>query len=271
MKLAATPIHLRPELLISVRSPAEAIATLHSAVDILDFKEPSRGALAAVDPAVWHEAATLVQRYSQDSHSQHNSNSHGTPRTSLTLRLSAALGETDTAIALARQIPSCFDFAKAGPFKLTHPSSLRRVWGDVREALPGNVELVAVAYADSDAARCVCVEEVIELAKLEGFRRLLIDTYSKDGRSTIDLLGIDRLQEIRRTTRGAGLKLMLAGSLKVDRLSTWLSDQTIPDGFGIRGDVCVAGRESEICPQRIANWRAAIDTSQLVQRQTLSH
>ena len=228
------------ELLISVRSLEEATAALQAGVDILDFKEPHRGPLAAVDPAIWLEAETLLLPI-------HPS-----------LQFSAALGESDTAITLANQVPQTFAYAKVGPSGLSSEAQLRDVWQSIRTALPTRVELVAVAYADSAAANCLNPESVIEIAKREGFRRVLVDTFRKDGRSTIDLLGVDRIRQLRQWTFDAGQKLMLAGSLSVDQLDTWLTNETLPDGFGLRGDVCIGGRQSTISPERVTIWRQAL-------------
>ncbi len=233
------------ELLVSVRSLAEARQAIGSPIDILDFKEPRAGALAAVASPLWHQAAELV---------------HPTA-VGRVIPLSAALGERDTAVKLAGEVPSQFSFVKAGPSGCETVRDLVLLWSAVRASLADGVELVAVAYADAAAARSLEPEEVIRVAGREGFSRILIDTFVKDGRSSIDHLGLQRLRMIRHSTRQLGLGWMLAGSIRERDLEGWWNRDTGPDGFGIRGDVCESGRTSNLSPERIASWRRTLDQS----------
>src|SRR6478609_8313715 len=49
-------------LLVSVRSAAEARTALAGGADIIDIKEPRRGALGPADPNVWKEIQETVGR-----------------------------------------------------------------------------------------------------------------------------------------------------------------------------------------------------------------
>ena len=228
----------RWELLVSVRSLAEAEIAAAESIDILDFKEPRHGPLAPVESSVWREAAA---RFKGD--------------TSTNTQLSAALGERDTAMQVAGQVPVSFAFAKAGPHQCGTEKELTAMWADVRHALAAPIELVAVAYADASAAETLEAEEIVTLANTQGFRRILIDTFVKDGRSSVEHLRSNRLRVLRRLTKAFGMRLMLAGAIRLDALDGWLEPDTHPDGFGVRGDICQAGRESEIAPQRIRLWQ----------------
>ncbi|MDP7303223.1 MAG: (5-formylfuran-3-yl)methyl phosphate synthase, partial [Pirellulaceae bacterium] len=67
------------ELLVSVRDANEAQQALAGGADVIDVKEPARGALGAADPEVWHHVRRAIP---------------------LDVRLSVALGElTDDDIA----------------------------------------------------------------------------------------------------------------------------------------------------------------------------
>ncbi len=228
----------RWELLVSVRSLAEAEIAVAESIDILDFKEPLLGPLAPVDSSILREAAT---RFSGPS--------------STSVLLSAALGERDTAMQVAGQIPASFAFAKAGPKHCGTARELTAMWTEVRHALASPVELVAVAYADASAAETLEPEEIVSLAHQHGFRRILIDTFVKDGRSSVEHLQRDRLRALRHLTRTFGMQWMLAGAIRLDDLHRWRETDTQPDGFGVRGDICSSGRESEIAPQRIRLWQ----------------
>ncbi len=221
------------ELLVSVRDLVEAEIAVAESVDILDFKEPRKGPLAPVDATIWHQAG---ERFTS-------------------ARLSAALGERETALAVAAAVPANFSFAKAGPYNCSSIDRLRVLWSDVRERLPQSVELVAVAYADHLAAACLSPEMIIECAASEGFDRVLIDTFAKDGRSSVDHLGSDRLCLLRHATSLHGLSLMLAGSIRRAELGNWLQIANCPAGFGVRGDVCRNGREGELDAKKIRDWQ----------------
>ncbi len=233
------------ELLVSVRSIDEALQAVDQPIDILDFKEPRLGALAPVEVSIWHEAVKRLAGASGVA----------------SVPLSAALGERDTAAKLAGGVPAQFSFAKAGPYGCVTPDELTQLWTDVRTSLPNQVELVAVAYADSVAAQSLSPEEVLRLAHQFGFRRLLIDTYVKDGRSSMDHLHDKRLREIRRQCNELSIVWMLAGSMREQDLLAKFDSDFWPDGFGVRGDVCQLGRASELSPDRIRQWRRRLDTS----------
>src|SRR5262245_14015076 len=47
-------------LLVSVRSAAEAEIALAADADVIDIKEPDRGALGPADPTVWQEVLSVV-------------------------------------------------------------------------------------------------------------------------------------------------------------------------------------------------------------------
>ena len=110
--------------------------------------------------------------------------------------LSAALGEPSEASSCAGHLPARFDFAKAGPSGCDCPDRLRRTWTDVRSQLDERIELVGVAYADWQQAGCVAPEVVFELACEFGLRRCLLDTFHKDGSSSVDLLGVASLCDL---------------------------------------------------------------------------
>src|SRR4051812_42317194 len=50
----------KPGLLVSVRSPEEALAALTGGADVIDVKEPDRGSLGAADPGTITDIARAV-------------------------------------------------------------------------------------------------------------------------------------------------------------------------------------------------------------------
>ncbi|MAI31248.1 MAG: (5-formylfuran-3-yl)methyl phosphate synthase [Rubripirellula sp.] len=226
------------DLLVSVRDRGELLEVRKSAVSIIDLKEPRRGPLAPADPSLWQFADELWRDSSRQSNGL----------------LSAALGEQDQAREVAVSLPSNFAFAKVGPSNCGSEASLCRLWDEIRDALDDSTELVAVAYADWKSANCPAPDAVFQLAGECGFKRCLIDTYQKDGRSTVDHLGYSNLSKLHEVARQQNLWWALAGSVRkpiVDELQVlgWM-----PDCFGVRGDVCSGTRTTRIAHNLVQAW-----------------
>ncbi len=231
------------QLLISVRSQAEMASAIEAGADIVDLKEPKAGPLAPTDPALWQWAAN--HRKSIDR--------ADSPK------FSAALGEPDQAIACASRLPGEFDFAKAGPSGCGDRIRLLRLWEQVRGRLDDRVELVAVAYADFHVAGCPSPETVFQAAKEFGLRRCLVDTYRKDGRSSIEQLGLERLKRLAETADSGRLWWALAGSIRQTDPSRLYQYGITPNCFGVRGDVCAGSREDALQSERVRAWRFELD------------
>jgi uncharacterized protein (UPF0264 family) len=234
-------------MLVSIRDLAEFSAVRAAAVDIIDWKEPQDGPLAPVKPTLWNDAVRITAGGEPPA----NPPTVSTP----TPLLSAALGEPDQAISIAADVPPGFRFAKVGPSGCDDAARLRRAWSAVRQSLHPTVELIAVAYADWQPAGCLQPAEILDLAAAAGFRRCLLDTFVKDGRSSFDHLGRSGIARFAERARHGRIWWTLAGSI---RLSDWPTIQQLhlrPDCIGLRGDLCRSGRSSRLAPERIAEWR----------------
>lgn len=220
-----------PGLLVSVRSLAEArdVATLPVAV--LDLKEPDRGPLGACDPDLWHRCQAQCR---------------------FDGAWSAALGESASALELAGEVPPEFAFAKAGPSGLGSPAAIAAMWAEVRQRLPPTVHLVAVAYADFSAADSLPPEQVLAEAARHAIQTLLIDTFTKDGRSSIDHLGTDRLRSLVAQARRRNCDVVLAGGVTSATLPVFVAIGA--RRIGVRGGVCRGDRRSEIDSAEVARW-----------------
>ena len=233
----------RRQLLVSVRNVAEMRVAADFA-DIVDFKEPAHGPLAAVDPSVWEDA--VGANASRPASAQ----------------LSAALGEFEQAATIARQVPAHFSFAKVGPSGFRDPRRLSEMWRGIRQSLPSSVELVAVAYADFERAGCVSPETVASLAAEQGIQRCLIDTFTKDGRSTLDWLDLNRIQRISERMEATNTWWTLAGSLQLQHLERLREAGVQPDCLGVRGAVCADGRVGTLDAHRVRLWRETIEAAE---------
>ncbi len=238
--LATSKLLATPKLLVSVRNRNELATAAAGGVDIVDLKEPRRGALAPADAELWSHAASFRRGLSSSS------------------LLSAALGERADAIRVAGRLPPAFAFAKVGPSGCSSADAISDLWAMVRQRLDDRIELVAVAYADFQAAGSLPPEAIFRLAAEAGFSRCLIDTYVKDGRSTLDHLGMDGLVSLAKVARKAGLWWTLAGSIRVDCVSLLRQHAVLPDCFGVRGDVCRRGRAGTLSGKRVTVWKESL-------------
>ncbi|TWU43006.1 hypothetical protein Q31b_20410 [Novipirellula aureliae] len=229
-----------PDLLVSVRSFSEYQTVAAEDVGIIDFKEPRKGALSPVDPTLWYQVASFTQK--------------GASRQFESAKLSAALGESDDYKSIVDQLPSEFQYAKVGPCGIDSKEELLPLWEAVRARLPKTTELVAVAYADHAAALCLPPIEIFVLAHKLGFRRCLLDTFTKHGQTTFDHLTIDELLELQQCARESGMKWALAGSLTRQLAQEANRKGIAPDCYAVRGDVCRDGRTSELSVERLRNW-----------------
>jgi uncharacterized protein (UPF0264 family) len=241
----------RCQWLVSVRDRREATCATKFGVDILDVKEPSAGPLAPASVDTWREICGMADRHD--------------PRQ--LPPFSAALGESEQAVSVAPLVPPSFHFAKAGPSHCIVPSQPLRLWDTLRNRLPKSVELVAVAYADHQAAHSLPPEHLLELAARAGLNRILVDTYDKSKHSAIDTLGPRRLLEFGRLANDHGIWWSLAGSLKLEdlnRIDRLFADPgsgdsaSRPNCLAVRGDVCDQNRCGTLCPIRMKAWSNAV-------------
>lgn len=234
--------------LVSVRDLSEANLAVAYGVDILDLKEPSEGSLSPVSIGIWKELSSWSSQ----------TRGLGTACAAEHPQLSAALGESEQATSIAPFLPAEFAFAKAGPSDIQSESQLTGLWDTLRSQLPSSVELVAVAYADHDAARSLSAATILNLAARSGFRRILLDTFDKHHGSAIELCGAQRINDFSRLAQRHQFWWALAGSIKLYELAQFptLFQQraSFPSCVAVRGDVCDGNRTGTLSRQRLQAW-----------------
>ena len=209
------------QLLVSVRSAAEAATALRGGAAVIDVKEPSRGALGRASDGILADVVRTVAGR---------------------LPVSAALGElldTPGEIWPSKDVPLTFvKWGLAG-----YADRGVAVWrSELWLALRGLTErqsscrAVAVAYADWRRARAPTPEQVRDFAIENATGAFLIDTWNKDGSTLLDWLTLDEIKRLRERCRAAGVPLALAGSLGLAEIQTLLPLR--PDWFAVRGAVC---------------------------------
>jgi uncharacterized protein (UPF0264 family) len=224
------------KLLVSVRSAAEAEIALRGGADVIDVKEPRRGALGPAEPRVWRDVQAVVGSRAIAS---------------------AALGELliDRVEELAAEAAG-FRFAKiglAGCHAVT--GWIDRWWTAVR-ALPRGVDVVPVAYADWPATKAPSPAVAMILAQHSAARLLLIDTHDKRRGGLLDHLQMASLRLIAHDAKQAGVELALAGSLDETAIDALL--QLAPAYIGVRGAACEGCRDGAIDLARVKSLAALI-------------
>jgi uncharacterized protein (UPF0264 family) len=219
-------------LLASVASLEEVEVALAGGVDIIDLKDPGRGALGA-----WPQAriADAVARVAGQR------------------PVSATIGDLPmdpdvVAAAASHTAAAGVDVVKVGFF----PGAERRacIRALAGQAAP-EVRLVAVLFADRDPDL-----DLLPALAVGGFEGVMLDTADKGGKSLRKCLGGDRLARFAAAARGQGLAVGLAGSLELEDVAPLLA--LAPDFLGFRRALCGdSGREGTLDPGAIAALKAA--------------
>jgi uncharacterized protein (UPF0264 family) len=207
------------ELLVSVRSAAEAEAALSGGAALIDVKEPENGSLGRAP----EETIAAVIRAVDGRRP-----------------VSAALGELKEQPDVYRD--TGLKYAKWGLAGLAQ-GDWRHLLITARDGLqqtPAHCRLVAVAYADWRRAAAPSPTEVCHFAVEHGCGAFLLDTWHKDGSTLLDWLALPEIAKLGRQCRTGGVPLALAGSLGPKQIARLRS--VTPQWFAVRGAVCAGGK-----------------------------
>lgn len=222
-------------LLVSVRSLDEARQAAAAGVDLIDLKEPRRGALGRVGLDLATAASDLLAP---------------------TAKISMALGElaewSEDDWREIERLPSGIAFAKIGLAGCASNDDWKASWRRALDLLSEHLAPVAVVYADWRYAAAPDPEEILAEATLNGCRALLIDTWSKDNGNVFCHLSHDELSRLLGSAKAAGLLTVLAGSLRLDDITA--AGALRPDYLAVRGAVCRDAREGDLCPDKLSAW-----------------
>ena len=228
-----------PQLLVSVRDAAEAFDALNGGADWIDCKEPLAGPLGAVTADVAREIVKAVAGRCP---------------------VSAALGELV-------DWPNCAAHELLAVEQLCVVKLGLRDWGILPDwselwitafqvARHAGKELAAVIYADWLAAQAPPPREVVAVAQSVGCRFLLVDTFVKNNKSSLETFCGDELRQILQLARQGGMTTALAGNLQVANLPQ-LAGMPL-DLVAVRGAVCQGGRIARVEKDRVCDFRLAL-------------
>ncbi|TXN04421.1 hypothetical protein FV242_07985 [Methylobacterium sp. WL64] len=218
-----------PRLLVSVRDPAAAAAAQLAGADLIDAKDPERGALGALAPAVVNEIVARVAGAA----------------------VTSAVADP-TPESVAAMAGTGIDWVKAG----LAPAQRRdiKALAALAQTAPGR--LIAVLFAEDGSAA-----DLVPALVRAGFAGAMIDTSGKAGVRLTDLVEPQALAAFTTACRSHGLMSGLAGSLRVTDIATLSVHR--PDYFGFRGGLCRdLDRRNGIDPLRVAEAVRALRPNQ---------
>lgn len=250
-----------PQLLVSVRSAAEASVALAGGCQILDVKDPSRGALGRADDSV-------IEQVLQTG-------------TAAGVSVSAAMGEvadytTSPVIEKDQRLPTSLarlSFTKLGLASLSRDSNWSARWQDTMSFLADDVRSscnngpsnwVAVIYADWRAADAPSPTAIVDcvLSSSESnsnhIAGVLIDTWSKKSGRLFDSLSVEQLSELADSVQQSGRFFAVAGRLTSNMLPKLASVR--PDIVAVRSAACRnEDRTSSVDANAVRVLRTEID------------
>ena len=186
-------------LLVSVRAADEVGAALAGGAEIIDVKEPARGALGAADP----EVVRAVEG-----------------RLPTAIPLGVALGDPPDEAAVRAAVSRLPPRRQPGEVILklgfAGTSGRQGVVNRLAAALDqarclGSPAIVAVAYADHARALAPSPADVLRASARTGAAGVLIDTFVKDGRDLFASISDEALAEWIAEARACGLRVAVAG------------------------------------------------------------
>lgn len=219
-------------MLASVTGPEEAALVLAGGADIIDLKDPSRGALGAVDPTIVAETVAAV----------------GGRRP-----VSAVAGDLPMEPSVVLDAVSAFaatgvDYVKLGLF----PGGDARACLRAVTRLASRIRLVGVLFADRAPDL-----SLIAAAAEAGFAGAMLDTSDKSAGRLLDHMDLPELRRFVESCSALGLLSGLAGSLEAPDVPRLLLLR--PDYLGFRGALCgTGGRTHHIVPEAVQQIRALI-------------
>lgn len=221
-------------LLISVRNASEAGRAVAGGAEIVDAKDPHRGSIAPVSPAMLKAIRAAVPAR---------------------LRVSAALGDVANNEEVARafaDLPMGVSFVKLGFRGIRDGKRVRELLASAVARAARTVSspaVIAVAYADHARAGALPPSAFPYLLAESGADGLLVDTCFKDGGNLFELLAPADLAAVGLALEADELTFALGGGLRADQVRA--AGETGATIFGVRGAACRGGRDGEIAEELV--------------------
>jgi (5-formylfuran-3-yl)methyl phosphate synthase len=219
------------KLLISVRSPHEALIAAAGGADLIDLKEPRLGALGGLPPETIRDCVAALRK--------------------IKLPISATIGDVpmqacDEIACRVQAVADCgVDYVKVG---IERDDAARDVLA-MLAACGRPVVPVFIADRGLDAA-------LVTYAAGLGFAGLMVDTADKRAGSLFDCTPMSALRHFIGSARAASLLCGLAGALRLEHLPQLAA--LSPDFAGFRTAVCGGDRSAALDALRLRALRQAV-------------
>ncbi len=212
------------QVLISPVSYEEAATIVDTAVDIIDVKNVNEGSLGAQFPWRIREVVELAAK--------HN------------IKTSATLGDLTfkpgtAALAAFGAIHTGVTYVKAGLHGLnTYEQACEMMHAGRKAVRMGSqtADVVAAGYAEWRRFDGLSAWDLVRAAHDTKCDVVMVDTAIKDGKTLFDNMTVAEIEQFVGQAKNAGLRVALAGSLKLEHADTLL--ELDPDIIGVRGAVC---------------------------------
>jgi len=207
----------KTKILTSIKSLSETTLVLKKGVDIIDFKDPSIGALGALPIK---KIICLLKTI---------------PSEQLT---SATIGDIDDIQTIKKKVvmlsKTNINFIKIGFFfDYKKVKTLKNI-----KELAKNKKIIAVLFADNQPDF-----RLIKEIKKINFDGILIDTRNKKQGNLINYLKIKKIENFIKISKKENLSIGLAGSLNIEDIYPLIKLK--PDYLGFRGALCFAKKRKD--------------------------
>lgn len=205
--------------LASVESLEEAKLLVEQLPDILDMKNPSKGALGALT----HQTVTEIVKWINKR-----------------CVCSATVGDLPMqaeiiSAAIRSMAETGVDYVKVGLFDESELiQCIQQLEPTIRSL---NKPVIAVIFADQ-----LPQQELIPLLAKSGFAGVMLDTARKDGQGLLNHLSVEVLQQFVVEAKSAGMLCGLAGALRIEDIETLSPLQA--DYLGFRSALCQQHRRT---------------------------
>jgi uncharacterized protein (UPF0264 family) len=224
-------------LLVSVRDASEALVAARNGADLIDAKEPSRGALGDLPLATIRD---IVERLRDAGLQQAVSATIG----DLPVQARAEMVERVGAVAACG-----VDYVKVGIEAV--PEAFEALDALARCAVP----VIPVFIADRGID-----PELTAHASTLSFAGVMADTADKRAGSLFDAVSRVTLARFVAQARAARVMVGLAGALRL--VHAHALAELAPDFAGFRSAVCAGERSAALDPTRVRELSAALRTAQ---------
>ena len=239
------------KLLVSVRSLQESLLAAKNNVDFIDIKEPKNGPLGAAPISTIAEIAN-----------------HFTLK-NIDVSISSAIDNNhrkvnDRVINLRTYLRTNIDFLKIGIdgdqdsldsfLKIYYSNSVLSLLSSEKRKFTRC--LIPVFLLDKPI-EIKLFRIILESKLADYFYGLMIDTKNKSHGTILDLVSYEDLKVIKKLCLKKNKYFGMAGSLDHSCISA-IKD-TKPNWVGFRGGLCVNGRGSTLCVEKIKEVRGALN------------